>query len=120
MNRKGFSLIEVVIGILILAVGVLSIVGMQIASVRGNFFSRYLTQANYIAQDRLESLDNLPLTSPDLAAGPHDDGTQTISGIVFNRQYTVVDEVNGRRIDYTVAWNDGVDRRIVFSTIRSE
>jgi type IV pilus assembly protein PilV len=119
LNKKGFTLIEVLIGLVILAIGLLAVAGMQITSVRGNFFSHYLTQASYVGQDRLEFLDNLPIDDPQLQAGDYNDGTVTISGIVFNRTYTV--NVNGdlRTITYRVSWNDGVNRSIAFSTIRS-
>jgi len=120
MNKKGFSLIEVLVGLVILAIGLLAIAGMQITATRGNFFSHYLTQASYAAQDRLEFLDNLPIDDIQLQPGNHNDGTVTISGMVFNRTYTV--NVNGdlRTISYTVSWNDGVNRNIFLSTIRSQ
>ena len=125
MNKKGFTLIEVLVGLVILAIGLLAVAGMQMTSVRGNFFSNYLTQASYAAQDRLEILDNLSYTSAELGSGNHTDPAATISGIVFNRSYTVVevDDPNGYKykvINYTVSWNDGVNRSIVLSTIRSE
>ena len=120
MNKKGFSLIEVAIGLVILAVAILSIIGMQMASVRGNVFSRYMTQATYAAQDGLEALDNLPLTAAVLQpGGPYIDSSVTIAGIVFNRSYTVANSAPSNRIiTYTVAWNDGVARRVTFSTVR--
>ena len=119
MNKKGFSLIEVLVGLVLLAIGLLAIAGMQITSVRGNFFSHYLTQASYAAQDRLEFLDNLPIDDAQLQPGNYNDGTVTISGIVFNRAYTVAINGDLRTITYTVSWNDGVNRSISFSTIRS-
>ncbi len=121
MNKKGFTLIEVLVGLVLLAIGLLAIAGMQITSVRGNFFSHYLTQANYAGQDRLEFLDNLPYASNELTAGNHNDGSATIAGMVFNRSYNVQDHVDGYKIiSYTVNWNDGVNRSIVLSTIRSQ
>jgi type IV pilus assembly protein PilV len=121
LNKKGFTLIEVLIGLVILAFGLLAIAGMQATSVRGNFFSHYLTQASYVGQDRLEFLDNLSYNSLQLQAGNYNDGTTTISGIVFNRSYTVADDPNGYKIiNYTIRWNDGVNRSIAFSTIRSQ
>jgi type IV pilus assembly protein PilV len=120
LNKKGFSLIEVLVGLVLLAIGLLAIAGMQITSVKGNFFSNYLTQASYTGQDRLEFLDNLSYTSAELLAGNHNDAPTTISGIVFNRSYAVVD-INGYKIiNYTIRWNDGVNRSIVFSTIKSQ
>jgi type IV pilus assembly protein PilV len=121
LNRRGFTLIEVLIGLVILAFGLLAIAGMQVTSVRGNFFSNYLTQASYVGQDRLEFLDNLPYSSAQLLAGNHNDPSITISGIVFNRSYTVMDDANGYKIiNYAIRWNDGVNRSILFSTIRSQ
>ena len=124
MDKKGFSLIEVLIGLVLLAIGLLAIAGMQITAVKGNFFSHYLTQASYAAQDRLEFLDNLPIDDVQLQPGNHNDGTVPISGITFNRTYTVtvVNDPSGSYniINYTVAWNDGVNRNITLSTIRSQ
>ncbi len=119
MNKKGFSLIEVLIGLVLLAIGLLAIAGMQITAVRGNFFSHYLTQASYVGQDRLEFLDNTPIDSPQLQAGNYNDGTVTISGIVFNRSYTVAINGDFRTITYNVSWNDGANRSISFSTNRA-
>ncbi|MGZ6236579.1 MAG: type IV pilus modification PilV family protein, partial [Syntrophales bacterium] len=73
-NKNGFSLIEVLIGLVLLAIGLLAIAGMQISSVRGNFFSSNLTQASVLAQDRLETLRNIAYGDAALNAGNHNDG----------------------------------------------
>jgi len=46
-----------------------------------NQFARFLTQASYFGQDRLEFLDNLSYSSNELLAGNHNDPATTISGI---------------------------------------
>ncbi|MBP1696541.1 MAG: hypothetical protein H6Q41_1729 [Deltaproteobacteria bacterium] len=121
MDKKGFTLIEVLLGLVLLSIGLLAIAGLQITSVKGNFFSHYLTQASYAGQDRLEVLDNLPYSSNELLAGTHTDPAATIAGIVFNRSYTVADDLNGYKIiTYTISWNDGANRSIALSTIRSQ
>jgi type IV pilus assembly protein PilV len=121
MDKKGFTLIEFLVGLVLLAIGLIAIARLQITSVRGNFFSHYLTQANYAAQDRLEVLDNLPYSSNALLAGTHNDPAATIAGIVFSRSYTVADDPNGYKvISYTVSWNDGANRSVALSTIRSQ
>ena len=113
-------MIEVLVGLMFLAVGILALASLQVTSIRGGAFSSNLMQATYVVQDRLESLKNLALSSSELQAGSHDAGSVTISGIVYRRSYRVL--VNGdlRTIHYTVTWNDGIDHNITFSTIRSE
>ena len=125
-RKEGFTLIEVLIGTIFLAIGLLAIASLQVTSVRGNYFSNNLTQATYVAQDRLEFLKNLALNDPSLGIGDHPDGTATTTytGLTFNRSYTVesVPDPNGSylRINYSVQWNDGVAHNLSFSTIRSE
>jgi type IV pilus assembly protein PilV len=129
MIRKsaGFSLIELLIGLVFLAVGLLAMAGLQGTSARGSTFSNNLMQATYLAQDRLESLMNLPLGSAELQGGNYSPGSVTTSApggsyssIVFNPSYTVVVNGNLRTIRYTVTWNDGVNHGVTFSTIRSQ
>jgi len=119
MDKKGFSLLEVLVGLVILSIGLLAIAGMQVTSVRGNFFSKNITEASYVAQDRMEFLNNLPLNSAELQPGNYNDGTQTYSGVVFSRSYSVVSNGGLRTINYVVRWNDGVARSITISTIRA-
>jgi type IV pilus assembly protein PilV len=119
-EKKGFSLIEVLICLVFLAIGLLAIASLQVTSVRGNFFSNNLMQATYAAQDRLEFLKNLPIDDPSLGIGSHNDVPLTISDLTFNRSYLIESDPNGKRINYSVRWNDGTDHKISFSTIRSQ
>src|SRR4030042_4739783 len=90
-NQRGFSLIEVLISLIFLAIGLLGIASLQVSAVRGNSFSNNVMKATYAAQDRLELLKFVPFTSAQLQIGNHDDGTATISGLIFNRAYAVAD-----------------------------
>ena len=125
MNRlltveRGYTFLEVLIGVLVLAVGLLAIGGLQIASVRGNAFSHHMTQATYIAHDRLEFLKNLPFNDSKLLANHYQEEKVTVAGVDFLREYTVTQEGTLKRIQYTVTWNDGRNRSVTFSTIRSQ
>jgi Tfp pilus assembly protein PilV len=119
-RKRGFSLIEVLIGLVFLVIGILAFASLQTASLRGNAFSHNLMQATYHGQDGLESLKNLPFQSPQLQSGRYSSRPVTVSGVLFDRSYVVVSNANVKRIDYSITWNDGVSHRIVFSTIRSQ
>ncbi len=121
MNKNGFSLIEVLIGLVLLAIGLLAIAGMQITSVRGNFFSSNLSQASVFAQDRLEELRNRPYGDAELAAGNHDDGLMGDPAI-FTRDYnvSVVPGTTMLSIVVRVSWRDTTDHAISFTTVRSQ
>lgn len=120
MNEKGFTIIEVLIGLIILAFGLLAIAGMQVTSIKGNFFSRNMTEASILAQDRLEVLKNLDWSHSDLSFGTHDEGQ--IPGTLFSRKYTVsqVSGTNMLNITVTVNWRDETDHTISFTTIKSK
>ncbi len=118
MDKRGFTLIELLIGLVLLAIGLLAIGGMQIRSVSGNFFSGNITQASILAQDRLETLRNVPYADAALTAGIHNDGTIGI----FTRIYrvSVIPGTTMLSIVSTVSWRDTSDHTISFTTVRSQ
>lgn len=120
MGKKGFTLIEMLIGLVVLAIGLLAIAGMQMTSVRGNFFSSNMTQASILAQDRLEALKQLDFNHADLNLGKHSEGT--MAGTVFTREYniTLVPGTPMINITVTVAWKDSSDHAVSFSTVRAQ
>ena len=121
-NRKqnGFTLIEVVAGLIILAIGLLGIATMQITSTKGGYFSSNVTQATIFAQDKLEYLRNLSYNDSHLSNGLHNEGT--ISGTLFSRMVNVVEDAGNsmKTITVTIQWTDRGNHSISFSTIRSK
>jgi prepilin-type N-terminal cleavage/methylation domain-containing protein len=119
-SRKGFTLTEVLLGFVILAVGILAIAAMQITSTRGGYFSNNVTRATIFAQDKLEYLKNLSYRNSDLSSGQHNEGT--ISDTIFSRQYTIVEDAGNsmKTITVTVQWTHRGNHSISFSTIRSK
>jgi len=117
---KGFTLIEVVAGLIILAIGLLGIAVMQITSIKSGYFSSHVTQATIFAQDTLEHLRNLSYNDSDLSSGQHNEGT--IPGTVFSRQYHIAEDAGNvmKTITVTVQWTDRGNHSISFSTIRSK
>jgi len=118
IGRKGFSLVEVLIGLIILAIGILAIAGLQITSIVGTSFSNNLTQASVLAQDRLEFLKGLPLNDARLDTGTYNDPSDI--GI-FKRSYQANRNANPNfvTITYTVSWLEkGVTHTVSFRTIK--
>jgi len=124
MNSKGFSLLEILIGLVILAVGILAIAGMQMTSIRGNFFSDNVMQASILGQDRLEELKAIPLNQDTntFSLGVHDDGIISVRGTNFTRNYTVEAHpvlTDSRVIRVTITWRDTSEHSVSFSTVKS-
>lgn len=71
-NKNGFAIIEVLIAMVVFAVGVLGISSMQYRAVHQNRVAYDRTRANAVAVAVLEELKRLPFTDPNLAAGGGD------------------------------------------------
>ena len=133
-EQKGFSLVEVLMGVILLAVGLLALAGLQIASTTGSFKSNNLMQASYIAQDSLETLRSLVSNSDNqieqnlyntlLQPGEYTNnkaaGSVAVSGVVYKRRYTVTDDDGVRVITYVVTWRDNADHSVTYVTRRSQ
>ncbi len=119
MNQKGFTLIEVLIALVILAVGLLGVTAMQITAIRGNHFSDNLTRATVLAQNKLEELKHLPYYDSKLSSGQAPQ-QMTYSGIVYTVRYDVTALGNTmKNITASVKWMDQGDRSVTVSAIRS-
>jgi prepilin-type N-terminal cleavage/methylation domain-containing protein len=120
LGEKGFTLIEVAAGLIILAVGLLGIAAMQVTSTKGGYFSNNVTQATILAQDKLEYFKNLSYSDSELMNGEHNEGT--ISGTIFSRVYNVLEDAGNsiKTITVSVQWTDRGNHSISFSTIRSK
>ncbi len=115
---------EILIGLIILAIGILAIAGMQITSMRGNYFSDNIMQASIIGQDRLEELRTIPLNinTATFSLGIHNDGSVAIRGTTFNRVYEVTahpDLPDSRVIQVAVRWSDPSAHSVSFTTVKS-
>lgn len=119
-NESGFSLVEVLIGLVILAIGFLGIASMQIASVKGDIFSSSATQATVLAEDKLEYLKNLSYSDSNLSPGQHNEGA--IPDTIFSRRYSIVEDVGNsiKTITVTVQWTDKVSHNFSLTTIRAK
>ncbi|MBU1698464.1 MAG: prepilin-type N-terminal cleavage/methylation domain-containing protein, partial [Proteobacteria bacterium] len=137
-NQKGFTLIEIMIAITVLAIGILGVAKMQLSAVKGNSYASGLTEATAFAQNKMEELVALAYDDADL----NDDDADGISGIddtaspdgsqqgsgATNIQYDIfwniaVDEpaVNAKHIRVYVQWQqNGATRNVVLDRIKAD
>jgi prepilin-type N-terminal cleavage/methylation domain-containing protein len=117
-GQDGFTLIEILIGLILLSVGILAIAGMQVTAMRGNFSSSNLTQASILAQDQLEALRGRDFNHADLDAGKH--APVAVGGTIFTREYIVAwPTASMKTITVTIRWRDNANRSISFTTVKS-
>ena len=108
-NAKGFTLIEVMISMVILAVGILGLAPLMVLSIYSNTYSQDLTQATAVAQNRIEQLKN----QGNFATMPYTEPTAPVNGSIYNRTVRVDDaSTDGSvpagvyRIKVTISWTD--------------
>jgi prepilin-type N-terminal cleavage/methylation domain-containing protein len=117
-NKKGFTLIEVLIATCLLAIAMLGLATLQSRGIRGNDVGNRTSQAIALAQDQLEELihsasnGNFPLAVP--SPNPFPDGNNPMSetgapGGIFTRTWQLQDNTpvtDAQTITVTVSWND--------------
>jgi len=92
-RQQGFTLIEVMIALVILAAGLLALMTMQIVSIKANAFSSEMTYASMLGQSRLEDLRNMGYDLV-IAAGPDTLPVDaTTKGIAYTVQRTVQNDI---------------------------
>jgi prepilin-type N-terminal cleavage/methylation domain-containing protein len=122
-RSKGFSLIEVIIALFILAIALLALAGLMISTTKNNSFGGHMTEAATFAQDKLEQLRAAPWTS--IVAGadtvkaeiPGVPGT----GIIYARSWTVAYNPNLDQawVTITINWNDPTAKTTHSISLRS-
>ena len=113
-NNKGFTLVEVMIGMAIFIIGYLAVASMQMVAINGDSNARKTTEAATLAADRLETLIVLPYDNI-ASGGPLTEGAYTIS-------WQVTDDTplpNTKTINITVTWQHGGERNFEATYIKS-
>ena len=117
-RENGFSLLEVLIALLLSAVGILAIGGLQIGSIKGNSFSQEVTQATVLSQEKLEELRKMGFDDSGLSSGHHDEGL--LSDSRFSRSYEVEPiSLTLKAVRVTVSWTEDIDHSVSLSTLKA-
>jgi prepilin-type N-terminal cleavage/methylation domain-containing protein len=95
-KNTGFTLIEVMIGMVILSVGLLMLLPMMVVSMQANDFARGYSEASMMIKEKMESLKNM--SNP--TSGTDSVGTAA-------RTWVVTDAENGlKQLVINVTWVD--------------
>lgn len=114
-DRRGFTLVEVLIAICVLSIALMGLATLQSRCIRSNDLARRTTQAAALAQIKLEELIFRDAADETFAAGFTDDPDNPISvpgdeeGAIFSRSWEFYDDTpvpNARTIEIQVSWND--------------
>jgi type IV pilus assembly protein PilV len=110
--EDGFTLIELMITLVILSIGLVALAGLQVSAIKGNTFSKRMTAAVSIANQKLEQIKDTAYANILSEAS-----TQiTQSDMTFTRQVTVTNNTplaNTKTVNVTVTWSDGSTTRSV-------
>ncbi len=101
-SEKGFSLLEVMMALLIMAIGLLTVAAMMASAIQSNAQASHLTEAYQIAQAELEGLKLVPWNA--LTSGSH---SRELRGITFTSSWTVLSTVGQTKdMDLVVTWTE--------------
>ena len=148
LKEEGFTLIEILIAITVLAFGLMAVASMQVTAIRTNSIASGMSQGLTLVQAKTEELMNLSYTHADLSDadgdgtnkdadddGVDDDGnnfglddTTGADGSQENGRYTLywnvaVDEpvTDSKTIRIIVTWKErGKDKRIALDFIKTD
>ena len=114
-RSNGFSLIEVIIALFILAVALLALAGLMVSTTKNTSFGGHMTEASTFAQDKVEELKVSQWASVVSGADTRTGST----GINYSRTWTVMNNTNStqRWVTVRVNWNDRTNHSISFLSV---
>jgi type IV pilus assembly protein PilV len=109
-DRRGFTLVEVLIAISVFAIGFLAVAAMQITANKSTRRSVEFTEATAIASDRMERLMALSYTDSSLDIGNHPPEKQGQYDIRYQVAFsdaivTGTTTVDAKTINLSVSWD---------------
>lgn len=104
MNSKGFTILEVMMGMVIFSIGLLTLLSMVVLSIHGNDWSDATTTTTQMVQQTIEELKNTP------EASMEDYGYDYKEGIYRSWYVEDVYEVSGlKKVTVYVYWHDSFE-----------
>ncbi len=104
-KNSGFTLIEIMIAIAVIAIGIFGMMSLVITVMKGNTLSKRVTTATTIAQEELENFKRM-----DYDNAVDDSGSDTAHNIVYYWEADVQDDTPAtdiKTITIDVYWSSG-------------
>jgi prepilin-type N-terminal cleavage/methylation domain-containing protein len=95
-NEKGFTLIEVLAGMLITSLGLLLLLPMMVTSMQANDFARGSTESSMMIKEKMEELKGMGVPTSGSDSTAFASRTWTVSAV----------NANLYQIDVSIAWVD--------------
>ena len=121
-NDKGLTLLEVMISMIILAIGILGLAPLVVLSIDGNNISRDVMMASTMAKDKMEIFENMavlpPLPYQEYESDVDSSGYSRITVIKENLADTTLPP-GVSYMNVTIRWQDnkGKTKSTTYSTI---
>ena len=118
-SEKGIGLVEIIIAMLIFAIGITAAIRTLPVSNAATSRARNLTMSTNLAQQKIEELMGTPFNNADLTAGAHNDQNNPIERI-YTRTWNVTDNdpvADMKTVTVTVTYLSGSqDNAVTLST----
>jgi len=108
----GFTLLEVLISLLIIAIVLISCLRAQNQSIRLYTLSRDMTIATILARQKMGEIENEATGFPELGE-EEGDFEEQFPGFTWKKAVSVTPFEEARRIDLSIVWRDGIRERRV-------
>jgi prepilin-type N-terminal cleavage/methylation domain-containing protein len=121
-SQSGFTLIEVLFALSLSTIALLGLASMTTMLLQTNASNALTTTAVFLAQDKLEQLNNGVFASTILTAGTYQETAINElgqAGGLFNRSWTITDDTpltGMKTVVVSVTWNDKFNNRVVSLT----
>ena len=104
-NRRGFTLIEIMVAVTLLSIGLLGMAGLTVGIMRGNSLSNQVTTATALAQAKMEDIKRVGYSG----ATESTEDYNAISGYPLYKRATEIDvdtpDLKMKTVTITVSWN---------------
>src|SRR5262245_17888393 len=107
-DQRGTTLAELMVALVVLAIGILAVAQVFPAGSRGQVQDRMLSTANYHAQQKIEELASLTWSDANLSVGRHPAASDENLGAwkrFYEVQVLAAPLDNVKKVVVTVSWN---------------